>query len=101
MSEIREFFRYCPSCGKRFHIKLVGKKLVDDKKETENKTESMVTPRAGGGWFGIGSVGGYGMPLVVEETVPVTVDVEKFEYSYKCKHCGHVWAETKTTIERD
>jgi len=24
-----EFFRHCPGCGRRFHIKLESKKLVD------------------------------------------------------------------------
>ena len=101
MSEIRTLFRFCPSCGKRFHIKLVGKKLVDDERETENETETIATPGAIGGGFTAGAMGGYGMPLVVEENVPVMIDIEKFEYSYKCKHCGHVWSETKTTTERD
>jgi len=25
-----EFFRHCPGCGRRFHIKLVEKSLLDD-----------------------------------------------------------------------
>jgi uncharacterized Zn finger protein len=33
-------------------------------------------------------------PVVVEEDVPVTVDIKEFQYTYKCKHCGHVWSET-------
>jgi predicted nucleic acid-binding Zn-ribbon protein len=90
MSQVRTLFRFCPSCGKRFHIKIAGKKMVDEKlEETEVK-------RAYGG---IGSGAGYpGMyssvrPIIVEENVPITIDVEDFEYTYKCKHCGHVWTE--------
>ena len=40
--------------------------------------------------------GGYpGSYVEVGETEPVYVDVDKFEYYYKCKHCGHQWAEIK------
>jgi hypothetical protein len=31
--------------------------------------------------------------LVVEEGEPVTIDIEEFQYAYKCKHCGHSWSE--------
>jgi len=34
--------------------------------------------------------------VVVEEKVPITIDVEDFQYTYKCKHCGHVWSELHT-----
>ncbi len=32
-------------------------------------------------------------PIVVTENIPVTVDIEDFQFSYKCGHCGHVWSE--------
>ena len=84
MSEVRTFFRFCPACGKRFHIRLVGKKLVGDREERSVVTEEMA-PMAE---YGLMS-----SPLLVEENVPITVDVEDFQYTYKCKHCGHVWTE--------
>ena len=31
--------------------------------------------------------------LVQESSRPIVVDVEEFQYSYKCKHCGHEWSE--------
>ena len=46
--------------------------------------------------------GGYSMipmaPIVVHESVPVTVDVEDFQYSYKCKRCGHERSEVRTKV---
>ena len=88
MSEVRTFFRFCPACGKRFHIKLLGKKLEEERTE---KTEV----RRDTGVFRTGT--GYGMfatpPVIVEEKVPLTIRLEDFRYSYKCKHCGHVWTE--------
>ena len=40
--------------------------------------------------------GGIPMPEVeVEEDVPMTMDVKDFRYTYKCKHCGHVWTEMR------
>jgi len=26
---------------------------------------------------------------------PTIVDVEEFQYNYKCKHCGHEWSEKR------
>jgi hypothetical protein len=91
VSEVKTFFRFCPSCGKRFHIKLVGKELVDSKRETFNQKEFVRGGNTNPMTYGYR--GGMG-PLVVEEDIPVTVDIEDFRYSYKCKHCGHEWTET-------
>ena len=91
LSEVRTFFRFCPACGKRFHIKLVSKKLEDERRE-----QSEIT-RATGSYRTPSSYGGVSMPaVVVEEKVPITIDVEDFQYTYKCKHCGHVWSELHT-----
>ena len=90
MSEVKTFFRFCPSCGKRFHVKLVSKKLVDDRRETRVHKEVTSSARVllGGRFQPIS-------PVILEVDVPVTVEVEDFEYSYKCKHCGHVWTEMR------
>jgi hypothetical protein len=34
----------------------------------------------------------------VEEDVPSIVDVEEFQYAYKCKHCGHQWSEVREKL---
>ena len=84
MSSIGTFFRRCPNCGKRFEIRLVSKELVDSESIKESRPIS-------GDYFG-GYPGSY---VELSETEPVYVDVEDFQYSYKCKHCGHQWAEIK------
>ena len=87
MSEGRTFFRFCPACGKRFHITLVGKELVGE------KVDRAVSRRDT--WHGV-SARGFNitaMPVLVEQDVPVVVTVEDFQYTYRCKHCGHVWSE--------
>jgi len=90
MSEVRTLFRFCPACGKRFHIKLVGKKLMNEEMEETSIKRDRGAIGAGNGAYGTFST----MPIVVvEENVPITVDVEEFQYAYKCKHCGHVWTE--------
>ena len=39
-------------------------------------------------------LGGYpGSYVLVGETQPAVIDVEEFQYAYKCKHCGHEWFE--------
>jgi predicted RNA-binding Zn-ribbon protein involved in translation (DUF1610 family) len=84
MAEIETFFRRCPSCGRRFEIRLVGKKLIE--------SESIKEERPVNSDF----FGGYsGSILEVDETEPTIVEVEKFQYAYKCKHCGHQWVEIK------
>ena len=87
MSNFESFFRRCPNCGRRFEIRLVGKKLV----ESESIEEQRTIDSTNRGYFG-----GYARsPLEVEETVPTYVEIEKFQYAYKCKHCGHQWVEIR------
>ena len=88
MSEAREFFRICPACGRRFHIRLVNKELLDEKKHTEE------LKRATGVYRGGSSL------TVVETGVPITIDLKEFQYSYKCKHCGHEWSEMHTKVSK-
>jgi DNA-directed RNA polymerase subunit RPC12/RpoP len=87
MSSIETFFRRCPNCGKRFEIRLVNKQLVESESIQESRPISE-------DYFG-GFSGNQGSYVEVGETEPVIVDVEKFQYSYKCKHCGHLWVEIK------
>jgi hypothetical protein len=85
-----EFFRFCPSCGRRFHIRLVSKQALHIERRERRRTE---TYTAGGSpaW----GPGGSGVPImtIVREGVPIIVDVEEFQYNYRCKHCGHEWSE--------
>ncbi len=87
-----ELFRHCPQCGRRFHIVLVGKKLAHIDKETVQKPPRLL-PGAQA-WRGA-YPRAYPLALV-EEGGPVTLDIEQFQYSYKCKHCGHEWYERHT-----
>jgi hypothetical protein len=89
MSEVKDFFRHCPACGRRFHIKLVSEKFVDERKETTNikKTMNYPTPMTGFTPF----------QVILQENTPIVVDIKDFQYSYKCKHCGHEWSEMRMT----
>ena len=82
MSELTTFFRHCPSCGRRFEIRLVGKKLVDEKRVAENAPFSTFSQRS---------------PVYNDllESVPLVVDVKEFQYAYRCKQCGHQWTEVR------
>jgi predicted RNA-binding Zn-ribbon protein involved in translation (DUF1610 family) len=103
MSEARAFFRFCPNCGKRFHIRLVGRELVKDEVETENITETRVP---GGRFLGVGfpdmAAGQMvpGVPIELQENVPVVVDIKDFQYTYKCNQCGHVWTEAREKVTK-
>jgi DNA-directed RNA polymerase subunit RPC12/RpoP len=87
MSEVETFFRYCPACGKRFHIKLVGKRLVRDEREEKTKEKQASYD----GFYGTPMQ--WANPTVLKVDVPITVEAEDFEYTYKCGECGHVWTE--------
>lgn len=89
MSEIRTFFRFCPECGRRFHIKLVSKQLVGDEKERV-ETQAPHNQIRGGGNFG------YIAPITeLSETIITVIETQRFQYAYRCKHCGHTWIETR------
>ncbi len=88
-----EFFRHCPGCGRRFHIKLVNKSLVSRETETV-PTRQVVSSQyriPTGPQRGAGIISG--PPTVVLEGEPIVIDIEEFQYTYKCKHCGHEWSE--------
>jgi hypothetical protein len=68
----------------------VSKKLLD-----ERLAETQVKRAYGRLGTGTGYSGSYAAaePVIVEEDIPITIEVEEFQYTYKCKHCGHVWTE--------
>jgi transcription elongation factor Elf1 len=82
MPEFTVIFRHCPSCGRRFEIRIIGKKLIDEKEETKRMATSY------------SSVSPYYNEL--SEDVPLTVEAKEFQYTYECKHCGHRWMEAHT-----
>jgi hypothetical protein len=92
-----EFFRHCPGCGRRFHIKLESKKLVTEHRESIRRSvPSAMVVRSGGRYAGPSIT-----PIAVQEGRPIIVDVEEFQYAYKCQHCGHEWSETHIEEKRE
>jgi hypothetical protein len=81
-----EIFRHFPECGRRFHIKLESKKLVNLERKTVAESSG---PRRNISQF-------QGSPvLLVQEGRPIIADTEEFQYMYKCNHCGHEWIEKR------
>jgi hypothetical protein len=87
VSQVRDLFRICPACGRRFHIKLVDRELTGERREVETLKRGAAAPTAPSSM----SMG----VITLEVDVPVTIDVKDFQYTYKCKHCGHVWSEQR------
>jgi len=85
--EVRTFFRRCPSCGRRFEIRLVSKKLIGSQ-QVESKMEE-ITPTLA---F---------PPVMVESDIPLVVEVDDFGYTYRCKHCGHQWSENRFKTDNE
>jgi hypothetical protein len=96
-----EFFRFCPECKRRFHIKLENKKRVSLERETIRRSRavrmgaSSVPGRSGY------SPGPSTQVTMVYEGEPIIIDIEEFQYNYKCKHCGHEWSEKHTEKHRE
>ncbi len=88
MSVVRTFFRHCPACGRRFEIRLENKKLVKEERVTTMLSQSEANAR-------MNLLTGMPPPLMLGVELPVTVDVDSFQYTYKCKHCGHAWFEIR------
>jgi transcription elongation factor Elf1 len=88
VSGVRTFFRHCPSCGRRFEIRLESKKPVDSESLTETEPEGHVSAP---------SLMARAVPVMLAEEATVIVDIEDFQYTYRCKHCGHEWSEVQKT----
>jgi predicted RNA-binding Zn-ribbon protein involved in translation (DUF1610 family) len=87
MSQVTEFFRHCPACGRRFTIRLTSKQKVSEKEVTEYLPTSQASSP--------GMTFATQKETSVTEGVPVYVDVKEFNYNYKCTHCGHQWTEVR------
>jgi len=92
-----EFFRHCPGCGRRFHIKLESKRLVSEHRESMPRMESRAVVVRSGSRYTAPSFS----PIAVQEGRPIIVDVEEFQYAYKCEHCGHEWSEKHLESRRE
>ncbi|MDG6909366.1 MAG: hypothetical protein JRN08_03260 [Nitrososphaerota archaeon] len=81
--------RKCPSCGSRFGVKSLGRKLIESERETEQVNTNPVALSITGG-PGIISDGVY--------QVPLTVKRDEYSRDFECRKCGHRWSvkEEKT-----
>ena len=59
--------------------------------DSQSITEPLPVSHDYFGWYG-------GSFLEVMDTQPAVMEVEEFQYAYKCRHCNHQWVEIK---ERD
>ncbi|HYB76104.1 MAG TPA: hypothetical protein VEC08_04000 [Nitrososphaerales archaeon] len=91
MSGIMTFFRHCPSCGRRFEVKLVSKVPAGSSSFVEKEGQASVSPR---GYQRTGETG------VARVDAPYLIDAKNFRYDYKCKHCGHEWSEAHGAEQR-
>lgn len=99
MSGAKEFFRHCPACGHRFHIKIVGEKLVGERTTTREPTETSGSP-VPFGQFGPQGTGVWA-PDSFNDNVRITIDVKEFQYTYRCGHCGHTWSEEREEVSKE
>jgi len=82
---LTEFFRHCPGCGRRFHIKLVEKEDLGGY-DAESRGPLVGVPTSSRGR----------MAIALVREGPLLVFDKEFAYRYKCQHCGHEWTENRT-----
>lgn len=75
---------------------LVGKKEVGEA-DYEEKLSGRATV-AGAVGAGVTNAGYQSVQTVLQQGAPNVVDVREFQYSYKCKHCGHEWSEVREKV---
>lgn len=92
---MKEFLRECPSCGRRFVLRVLSKNLVDRQSGTERIVHDIVSVAPDGP----GGAHLYAPPnaATVEE---VPIQRETFDVALECRHCHHKWTEVVNTVER-
>ena len=94
-SEVRRFFRHCPGCGRRFEIRLVGRKLVEIKEETADLVPPVSSFEGSAAYtqpYVVRQPAGH---VILRDASPMTIDVAQFSCTYKCARCGHEWTEER------
>ena len=87
---MRESFRKCPNCGRRFRARLLQKRLVSTERGTEQITTNPVALNVQGG-PGIISDGAF--------QVGVTIRRDEYEQTFECRSCHHRWTERVARVE--
>ncbi len=99
MRHLRTFFRHCPSCGRRFEIRLVSKVEIASGSFEEKVGAELASATVGEEETAVRALGIVPNTIrtVLQQETPNVVDVEEFRYTYKCRHCGHEWSEVQET----
>jgi hypothetical protein len=88
---MKELLRKCPSCGRRFVLKIDSKKLVDVQHSTERLIRDFSTYPFSRQQSG--AVQGW---VDVKTTEDVPIELDEYEVTYDCRHCHHTWTEKLT-----
>jgi hypothetical protein len=89
--------RTCPSCGHRFHVKLVNERLLSDIATAElvHKDGMMINTGASAGVWGVPRGKVWSPPLGAQEKETFTTKRKEFADSFRCDSCGHQWSERR------
>jgi hypothetical protein len=101
---VQTLFRRCPSCGRRFGLKVTGKSLLGVGQDTymsirtsPGDSSAVVAQRPAYGQVRGPPPAFYDDYKAPVGRVRVTARRERLEYSYACSRCGHQWSEKRTT----
>ena len=92
----------CPSCGKRFEVRLTNDVVLSTEKElvmveVPQQSMSLEMPRSS---FSTGPVPGpeADLPPLVQ---PVVAEKDVVEDTFTCGHCGHTWKEKRSVFRKE
>jgi transposase-like protein len=91
-----EFLRRCPSCGRRFAVK-VDRRVLEDRQEDNMELVHNVV---------VGGIGFTGprysalAPVVIRTVENVPIERDTFSIQYECRHCHHQWSERVTVAKK-
>ena len=86
----------CPSCGKRFEVQRTSKSVAKrDEMVPEKKTRKAFAATVAAREDPRATTDTMRTEVHVEEEMEEDTDTETF----KCRHCGHTWTETREKVK--
>lgn len=82
---LREFLRRCPSCGRRFVVRLQSKTIAKDERDSEQIVHDVVV-----------------LQVIPDGITHKQISIERktFDVTYECKNCHHEWMETINAVKK-
>jgi transposase-like protein len=86
------FLKKCPNCGKHFEVERIAEK-VEERAVTVDRSRELMDQKIGPVYVPSYTDGLDESASTADD--PVLAEKQVREETYKCRHCGHTWTETR------